>query len=64
VWFSTLVVVGICILNISLYSGFVRSKMWAATDLELLLLLLLWISTLLGEALLWSSLSQDSRGVY
>jgi len=39
--------------------------MWAATDLELLLLLLpLWISTLLGEALLWSSLSQDSRGVY
>jgi hypothetical protein len=38
--------------------------MWAATDLELLLLLLLWISTLLGEALLWSSLSQDSRGIY
>jgi hypothetical protein len=39
--------------------------MWAAADLELLLLLLLllWISTLLGEALLWSSLSQDSRGV-
>jgi hypothetical protein len=30
--------------------------MWAAADLELLLL---WISTLLGEAVVWSSLSQD-----